>query len=80
MRLFKIYVVSIVFLFVTLQCSSSTEPEKKTPPEGHIINKKDFMHKPGLADPLTNCVACHGSALKGGDVGVSCYSCHTEKW
>lgn len=45
------------------------------PPEGHTLVLGGVAHRPGNTDPLTNCVACHGSDLKG-DVGPSCYSCH----
>ncbi len=27
-----------------------------------------------------NCASCHGSDLRGGDSGVSCYECHGKKW
>ncbi|MBI5375978.1 MAG: choice-of-anchor D domain-containing protein [Candidatus Schekmanbacteria bacterium] len=47
---------------------------------GHTVNEDGVYHRPGLKDPMTNCTECHGSDLKGGDVGVSCYSCHDAKW
>ena len=31
-----------------------------------------------LANDKTSCKTCHGSDLKGGSSGVSCYSCHTN--
>jgi mono/diheme cytochrome c family protein len=43
-------------------------------------NKGGTYHKPGLNDPLTNCVACHGADLRGGTTGVSCFKCHGQKW
>jgi hypothetical protein len=50
------------------------------PPADHTVSKDGFMHKSGLQQPLVNCVGCHGSDLKGGTVGVSCYECHGKKW
>ena len=44
-------------------------------PPGHTDNQSGVWHRPGKEDPLTNCVACHGSDLRGG-TGPSCYSCH----
>lgn len=50
-------------------------------------------HRDGYADPLNNCVECHGDTLQGGTaptpqfangparhvgVGPSCYSCHNS--
>ena len=42
---------------------------------GHTDNQAGVLHAPGKADPLQNCVGCHGAKLKG-DAGPSCYSCH----
>jgi hypothetical protein len=53
---------------------------KHNPPADHTISKDGFMHKSGIEQPLVNCVGCHGSDLKGGTVGVSCYECHGKKW
>jgi len=50
------------------------------PPADHTISKSGYMHKSGLTQPLTNCVSCHGSDLKGGTTGVSCFECHGAKW
>ena len=46
----------------------------------HTVNRGGTLHKPGLTDPQNNCVSCHGSDLRGGSVGVSCYKCHGELW
>ena len=46
---------------------------------GHILYENGVFHRPGLWDPLTNCVGCHGADLKG-DRGPSCYSCHGPEW
>lgn len=43
----------------------------------HTENNGGTLHKPGKADPLTNCVSCHGADLTGG-VGTSCYTCHNN--
>jgi hypothetical protein len=55
-------------------------PTTNTTPAGHTVNKNGVYHRPGLTDPLTNCVSCHGSDLRGGTAGVSCYQCHGQKW
>lgn len=44
---------------------------------GHTEDHGGVLHKPGGADPLANCVTCHGAQLKGG-IGPSCYSCHNN--
>lgn len=53
---------------------------KYNPPQDHTISNDGFMHKPGLDQPTVNCVSCHGSDLRGGSVGVSCFECHGTKW
>jgi len=35
-------------------------------------------HAISKSNPLTDCVACHGSDLDGGSSRVSCYSCHNS--
>ncbi|MCB0747817.1 MAG: hypothetical protein KDC90_10185 [Ignavibacteriae bacterium] len=80
MKLLKIYFAVIIFSFLIIKCSSSTEPTNTNSPSDHTVNKNGVMHKSGLTDPLTNCVECHGSDLKGGTAGVSCFSCHGKKW
>ncbi len=67
-----------MFSFLVLSCSNNTGPYN--PPSSHTVNKNGILHRPGLTDPLTNCVSCHGSDLKGGNVGVSCTECHGKKW
>ena len=73
-----------IILFISLamfliNCSSPTD-SKFNPPSDHTISKNGAKHKSGLNSPLTNCVSCHGSDLRGGDSGVSCYECHGKKW
>lgn len=49
----------------------------------HTVSIGSHWHKPGFFNPTTNCVQCHGSDLKGGSSGSSCYnsSCHsTAVW
>lgn len=46
----------------------------------HTANRGGVLHAPGLTDPRDNCSRCHGSDLRGGSVGVSCYQCHGELW
>ena len=66
----------MVFL---MNCSSPTD-SKFNPPSTHTISKKGAKHLSGLQSPLENCASCHGSDLRGGDSGVSCYECHGKKW
>jgi cytochrome c553 len=50
-------------------------------PVGHTVNKDGVAHMPGLNDPETSCVACHGADLMGGEDGQpSCFSCHGREW
>lgn len=73
----------LVFLlsFLLIQCSNSTEPaENPATQSDHTISQGGVMHKTGLRSPLTNCVNCHGSDLRGGTSEVSCYNCHGKKW
>lgn len=59
---------------------TSPASDSADPPADHTVNKGGIYHKPGLNDPLTNCVACHGADLRGGTAGVTCYRCHGQKW
>ena len=62
-------------------CSDPTSPDNgSSAPADHTLNKGGHRHKSGLNTPAANCVSCHGSDLKGGSAGVSCYSCHGKKW
>lgn len=72
--------VLIVGLLLLTKCDSTTEPSNSNAPADHTVNKNGVMHKSGLTNPSSNCVSCHGSDLKGGSAGVSCYSCHGQKW
>ena len=74
--------VSILFLLLILiiACEKTNDLPKYNPPADHTISKDGFSHKSGLDQPLTNCVSCHGSDLKGGTTGVSCYECHGKEW
>ena len=47
---------------------------------GHTIDKGGILHNAGIEAPETNCIQCHGADLKGGRVGVSCFSCHGKNW
>jgi hypothetical protein len=83
LKILKIYSVFFLLSFFLLQCSNSTEPTTNSSgnsPSSHTVNKNGVFHKTGLTNPLTNCIECHGSDLRGGSVGVSCYSCHGQKW
>ena len=71
--------MAILFLALFIACEKSNV-QKYNPPADHTIRKDGYMHKSGLAQPLVNCVTCHGSDLKGGTTGVSCFECHNKKW
>lgn len=58
-------------------CKSPTSPNA---PDGHTVNKNGVYHRAGLENPLANCVSCHGTDLRGGSAGVSCFKCHGQKW
>lgn len=80
----KLKTVTIAFLvllsiFLAVGCESDKVPSDA--PEGHTTMKDGVAHKPGLGNPATNCVACHGASLDGGEDGEpSCFSCHGRKW
>ena len=67
-------------LLLMFACGSCTVVTDNNPPADHTTSKLGAMHQPGLGDPLTNCVSCHGDDLRGGTVGVSCFGCHGQKW
>ena len=73
--------LSILFLLLLLiiACEKSSVKDYN-PPADHTISEDGYLHKSGLAQPLANCVTCHGSDLKGGTTGVSCFECHSKKW
>jgi len=76
-------VVKVSMILLMLALIIGCEKENKSnynPPQDHTINNDGYMHKTGLGQPLVNCVSCHGSDLKGGTVGVSCFECHGTKW
>ena len=69
-----------LLLFLAFSCEKENGNRDYNPPSDHEISKDGFMHKSGLNQPLDNCVNCHGSDLKGGSAGVSCYECHGKEW
>lgn len=73
--------VSMILLMLVLfiGCEKTNGP-KYNPPADHTISQDGYMHKSGLDQPLVNCVACHGTDLRGGTTGVSCFECHGTKW
>lgn len=68
-----------IALCLLLGCGDE-DKSKYNPDEAHSVSKDGARHMPGLQDPLTSCSACHGTDLKGGTSGVSCFECHGEKW
>jgi hypothetical protein len=66
-------------LLLIIGCEKANDSQGNAPSD-HTISKEGVMHKSGLTQPLTNCVGCHGSDLKGGSAGVSCFQCHNQKW
>jgi len=72
--------VLIPFLILFLISACEKNNPKYNPPADHTISKDGSMHKSGLEQPLANCISCHGSDLKGGTTGVSCFECHGKKW
>lgn len=49
-------------------------------PADHTISRDGVRHLPGLTDPETNCVTCHGADLRGGANAPSCFTCHGQVW
>jgi DnaJ-class molecular chaperone len=77
--------VLFVFLLMSLGCknpldSNSSNNSSNNVPADHTTSVHGVNHKPGLNNAATNCTSCHGSDLKGGTAGVSCYQCHGKKW
>ncbi|MCP4310946.1 MAG: hypothetical protein GY790_06755 [Bacteroidetes bacterium] len=70
----------IVVPFLILSCEGEENESRYDPPSDHNVSQDGAMHKSGLQQPLTNCVACHGDDLEGGTTQVSCYECHRKKW
>ena len=75
----KVSVLLIIFAFIAA-CEKEGNYPDYNPPADHTISQDGVMHKSGFNDPLTNCVGCHGADLTGGNVGVSCFECHGQKW
>jgi len=74
----KVSLLAVMIVFF-IGCEK-TNDSKYNPPADHTISQGGYMHKSGLTQPLVNCVSCHGSDLKGGTTGVSCFECHGTKW
>lgn len=74
-------ILPLVFGIILLTaCTKKEVGPEYNPPADHTISQDGYMHKSGFNDPLTNCVTCHGSDLKGGTTGVSCFECHGTEW
>ena len=72
--------ILLLMLIIIMACEKTNDLPDYNPPADHTISNDGFMHRSGLNQPLTNCVSCHGSDLKGGTTGVSCYECHGKEW
>jgi hypothetical protein len=73
--------VCVLFMALLLSCSNPTDSDNNVKaPSDHTVNKSGTLHKTGINDPAANCTSCHGTDLKGGSAGVSCFSCHGKKW
>jgi hypothetical protein len=75
----RLAVLASILAALTLAACGGGDSSDSDAPSNHTVNQSGVMHAPGLHDPLTNCVACHGVTLQGGD-GPSCTSCHGVKW
>ena len=71
----RILSILLLLLVFTIACEESDDLPKYSPPSDHTKSEDGFLHKSGLEQPLVNCASCHGSDLKGGTSGVSCYEC-----
>ena len=76
----KIISIITTMLAIVVLCSCSSTGSPTDAPPDHTVSKGGIMHKNGLENPEANCVQCHGSDLRGGTAGVSCYQCHGKKW
>jgi len=76
---FKAISTLIALLFLVSCDDGPTGPSNA--PASHTVSEDGVRHLPGLNDPETNCVACHGADLRGGENGEpSCFTCHGQKW
>lgn len=70
----------LTLLLIAMSCTKENNGSDYNPPADHTISKSGYLHKDGLNNPQANCTTCHGSDLKGGTTGVSCFECHGIKW
>jgi hypothetical protein len=77
-------VFAVALALMPLGCGDDDDDEFTGPsnaPASHTVSKDGVRHLPGLDDPETNCVVCHGADLRGGDNGEpSCFTCHGQEW
>lgn len=76
----SLFFLMLFLLSFIVCCSPEEEYPQYNPPSDHTISKDGVMHKNGLSDPTSNCIACHGADLTGGSSQVSCYECHGAEW
>ena len=76
----KLAFILLTSILLLAGCNLFSPDTAGSAPEGHTINMSGAFHKTGLDNPQVNCVQCHGDDLRGGTSGVSCYSCHGQRW
>jgi DnaJ-class molecular chaperone len=78
----KYRLIASVVVLIALGCKNPQDSNSSNSdtPADHTTNVHGVMHKAGLNNASTNCTSCHGSDLKGGTAGVSCFQCHGKKW
>lgn len=78
----NLMIAGVFHILLGISCSDNPADSKSSnnAPTDHRVSKGGVRHKSGLNKPAANCVSCHGTDLKGGTSGVSCFSCHGKKW
>lgn len=79
-RIHNLMIIPLTLVVLLASCNLFSPDAGGDAPEGHTVNKSGSYHKTGLNNPQANCVQCHGTDLRGGTSGVSCFKCHGQKW
>ncbi len=78
----KIYLKTIMALFcIVILLSGCSEDKNPMPSESHpdgwnTATADNFHGSKVLETNYASCKSCHGTDLKGGKSGVSCFTCH----